>query len=45
MMGLAIVGSIVSAAHNHGDIGGYGLFAAVGGASVLVALSLLRRSR
>lgn len=45
MMALAIVGAIVSAAHNHGDIGVYGLFAAVGAVAYVVALGLLRRQR
>jgi hypothetical protein len=43
MVTVAIVGSIASAALNHGDIGVYGLFAAVGGLSYIVALGWLRR--
>jgi hypothetical protein len=43
MITLAIVGAIASAALNQGDIGVYGLFAAVGGLSYFVALGLLRR--
>jgi hypothetical protein len=43
MITLAIVGAIASAALNQGDIGVYGLFAAVGGPSYILALSFLRR--
>jgi hypothetical protein len=43
MITLAIVGSIASAALDQGNIGVYGLFAAVGGLSYIVALGLLRR--
>jgi len=43
-MGLtAIGGAIVSAARNHGDIGGYGLICFVGGAAYVVSLSVLKR--
>lgn len=43
MIAVAIVGGLVSAAVNHGDLGVYGLFAAVGGISYAVALAILRR--
>lgn len=43
-MGLtAIVGAIVSAARNHGDIGGFGLICFVGGVAYAVSLFVLRR--
>jgi hypothetical protein len=43
-MGLAaIVGAIVSAARNHGDIGGYGLICFVGGVTYVLSLSILKR--
>jgi hypothetical protein len=43
-MGLcAIVGAVVSAARNHGDIGGYGIICFVGGLTYVVALIRLRR--
>ena len=43
-MGLtAIVGAIVSAARNHGDIGGFGLVCFVGGVSYAVSLVVLKR--
>lgn len=43
-MGLtAIVGAIVSAARNHGDIGGYGLICFVGGVTYALSLFILKR--
>lgn len=39
----AIGGAIVSAAHNHGDIGGYGLICFVGGVAYALSLFILRR--
>lgn len=43
-MGLtAIVGSIVSAALNNGDIGGYGLICFVGGVTYAISLFILKR--
>src|SRR3954469_21699450 len=43
-MGLAaLVGAIVSAARNHGDIGGYGLICFVGGVTYVLSLSILKR--
>lgn len=43
-MGLtAIVGAIVSAARNHGDIGGYGLICFVGGVTYALSLFVLKR--
>jgi hypothetical protein len=43
-MGLtAIVGAIVSAARNHGDIGAYGLICFVGGAAYALSLFVLKR--
>jgi len=39
MIAVAIIGAIVSAARNHGDIGAYGVICFVGG--VMYALSLL----
>lgn len=43
-MGLtAIVGTIVSAARNHGDIGGYGLICFVGGVTYALSLFVLKR--
>lgn len=43
MIALAIVGAIISAAVNGGDIGVYGLFAAVGGATYAIAFAVLSR--
>jgi len=43
MIVLAIVGGITSAALNGGDLGVYGLFAAVGGATYAVAFAVLSR--
>jgi hypothetical protein len=45
MITLAIVGSIVSAARNNGDIGVFGIFAAVGGATYAIAFAVLSRRR
>jgi hypothetical protein len=43
-MGLtAILGAIVSAARNHGDIGGYGLICFVGGVAYALSLFILKR--
>jgi hypothetical protein len=43
-MGLtAILGAIVSAARNHGDIGGFGLICFVGGVSYVLSLAVLKR--
>lgn len=43
-MGLtAIAGAIVSAARNHGDIGGYGLVCFVGGVAYALSLFLFKR--
>ncbi len=43
-MGLtAIVGAVVSAARNHGDIGGYGLICFVGGVAYALSLFILKR--
>ena len=39
----AILGAIVSAARNHGDIGGYGLICFVGGVTYVVSLLVLKR--
>jgi hypothetical protein len=38
-----IVGAIVSAARNHGDIGGFGLVCFVGGVTNAVSLVVLKR--
>jgi hypothetical protein len=43
MVIVAIIGAIVSAALDGGNIGVYGLFAAVGGATYAVALAVLQR--
>jgi hypothetical protein len=43
MIVMAIVGSIVSAATNGGDIGSFGLFAAVGGLTYAIAFAVQRR--
>jgi hypothetical protein len=43
MIALAIIGAIVSAAINGGDIGVYGLFASVGGATYAIAFAILSR--
>jgi hypothetical protein len=45
MIALAIIGSVVSAAVNEGDIGVYGLFAAVGAIAYIVSLIVLRWRR
>jgi hypothetical protein len=43
-MGLtAVLGAIVSAASNHGDIGGYGLICFVGGVTYTLSLFILKR--
>jgi hypothetical protein len=43
-MGLtAIAGAIVSAASNHGDLGGYGVVCFVGGAAYALSLFILKR--
>jgi 1,4-dihydroxy-2-naphthoate octaprenyltransferase len=43
-MGLtALAGAIVSAARNHGDIGGYGLICLVGGVTYAVSVVRLKR--
>jgi hypothetical protein len=39
----AIVGAIVSAARNHGDIGGYGIVCFVGGVTYALSLFILKR--
>jgi len=39
----AIAGAIVSAAVNHGDIGGYGIICFIGGVTYAVSLFILRR--
>jgi hypothetical protein len=39
----AIIGAIISAAVNHGNIGGYGLICFVGGVSYAVSLIIFRR--
>jgi hypothetical protein len=38
----AIIGAIVSAARNHGDIGQYGVICVVGGVSYVVSLAVLK---
>ena len=43
MAAAAIVGAIVSAARNHGDIGGYGLICFVGGVTYALSLLVLKR--
>jgi hypothetical protein len=43
MSAAAIIGAIVSAARNHGDIGGYGVICVVGGVSYVVSLLVLKR--
>jgi hypothetical protein len=43
MLALAIVGAIVSAAVNNGDIGVYGLFGAVGGLAYALSVFVLHR--
>jgi hypothetical protein len=45
MIALAIIGSVVSAAVTEGDIGVYGLFAAVGAIAYIVSLIVLRWRR
>lgn len=40
---VAIIGAIVSAARNHGDIGGYGVVCFVGGLTYAVTLVVLKR--
>jgi len=40
---VAIIGAIVSAARNHGDIGGYGVVCFVGGVTYAVSLVVLKR--
>jgi hypothetical protein len=45
MVTFALVGCIWSAATNSGEVGIFGAFAAVGGASYAVALAVLRRRR
>jgi hypothetical protein len=43
-MGMAaIIGAIISAAVNHGNIGGYGVICFVGGVSYVVSLLVIRR--
>lgn len=43
-MGLAaIIGAIVSAARNHGDVGGYGVICFVGGVTYTMSLLILKR--
>jgi hypothetical protein len=39
----AIIGAIISAAVNHGNIGGYGVICFVGGVSYAVSLLVIRR--
>jgi len=39
----AIIGAIISAAVNHGNIGGYGVICFVGGVSYVISLLVLRR--
>jgi predicted tellurium resistance membrane protein TerC len=41
----AIIGAVVESARNHGDIGAYGVIAAVGGLSYVVSLLVLRRTQ
>jgi hypothetical protein len=43
MGAVAIIGAIVSAARNHGDIGGYGVICFVGGVTYAVSLLVLKR--
>ena len=43
MIAAAIIGAIVSAARNHGDIGGYGIICFVGGVTYAVSLLVLKR--
>jgi hypothetical protein len=43
MIAAAIIGAIVSAARNHGDIGGYGVICFVGGLTYAVSLLVLKR--
>ena len=43
MAAAAIIGAIVSAARNHGDIGGYGVICVVGGVAYVVSLAVLKR--
>jgi hypothetical protein len=40
---VALIGAVISAAVNHGDIGPFGLICAVGGITYAVSLLLLRR--
>ncbi len=40
---VALIGAIVSAARNHGDIGGYGLICFVGGVTYAASLLILKR--
>ncbi|MEP6761290.1 MAG: hypothetical protein ABJA93_07980 [Sporichthyaceae bacterium] len=40
---VALIGAIVSAARNHGDIGAYGLICFVGGATYALSLVVLKR--
>ncbi len=39
----AIIGAIVAAARNHGDVGGYGVICFVGGVSYVLALFVLKQ--
>jgi hypothetical protein len=39
----AIIGAIISAAVNHGNIGGFGVICFVGGVSYVISLLVLRR--
>jgi hypothetical protein len=39
----ALVGAIVSAARNHGNIGGYGVICFVGGVGYALSLVVLKR--
>jgi hypothetical protein len=43
MTAAAIIGAILSAARNHGDLGGYGVICFVGGVTYAVALLVLKR--
>jgi hypothetical protein len=43
MTAAAIIGALVSAARNHGDIGGYGVICFVGGVTYALSLPVLNR--
>jgi hypothetical protein len=43
MIAVAIVGAVVSAARDHGNVGAYGVMCAVGGTAYAISLVVLRR--